>query len=444
MGIIHGAKAQPRAIFQGLDSALVERLAPLVGSYVSVPLDPSPYIDQREYDLLVTSGEVAHAGHLHVLALGSDAIDRVLRDGKQVTTLQVDDVTASQLAVPTGVDGAVQALIARTLVPVLATRQPRSRWRWRAEQFSFGHLTTHDDGPTALLTSHAEDEVLAFMARRRNYEGTDGLVVALPVMPTEVVPWLRWFVDQARTITPESFPERMDWHEDSRWAPPALRTALAERSELEAAREEYLAEIERRGEELSAKIAAARSDAEKGPWRLLMEQGDEFERAAADALEALGFEVDRRDHSTAPGQPKLEDLRITDPSESSWVALAECKGHARGAQARAIGQLTGRPVHAYVRETGRSPDALYYIVNHTIGMAPPARPEPLESDPGAISILAEQGGAVIDSRALLAAQVTALADPEEKPRLRAALRASRGRWDGTADATVVGLEDHSE
>lgn len=436
MGIIHGDQARPRAIFLGLKDELVAQLAPLVGYHVAAPDSESLLVDDREYDLLVTTGDVESRGHLHVLALGAKKIDKIVTDGRHRGAYRHNEVTASQLVVPEGTDPTLEALFLRTLVPALASQRLRPRWRW-GDGFPY---RTGSVGVTALLTSHADDEVLAFMARRESSNGVDGLVVALPVTPTDIPAWVRWFVNQARTLTPEAFPERTDWHEDARWAPPTLSAALRERDELKAERERVLVELDRREVELEANVAGARSTAEAGPWRLITKQGDEFESAVVDALETLGFDVERRDQ-TAPGQPKLEDLRITDPADPGWVALAECKGLAKGAQARAIVQLTNRPVHAYRATHENGPDALYYIVNHNMAAAPSERPEPLESDPTSISLLAEYGGAVVDSRALLLAQVSALADPTKAPQLREAMRTSRGRWDGTTSTTVVGLED---
>ncbi|MBO0611094.1 hypothetical protein [Myceligenerans salitolerans] len=442
MGIIHGAEARPRAIFQGLDPQVIEELIPLVGSYVEVTAGGQTEIDQREYDLFVTTQDVQCSRHLHVLALGSDLLSGLHGNAITSVVLRHTDVTAAQLNVPDEVSQAIRDLIIRTLVPVVEER-PRPRWKWDTRRLS--PLREGDVAYTPLLTSHAHDEVLAFVGRfKRNDQPEGGMVLALPAIPTEVAPWLRWFLDIARKVTPEAFPVHADWQEDPRWGPPGLQDVLAERSALQAERLRLLAELDQRAEALDAKVADEMAAAETGIWRLLTKQHEEFEDAVGDALEELGFAVERRNAVIPDGQPKYEDLRISDPSEPGWVALAECKGLTKGAKAGAVRQLSTRPVHAFVLEQKRAPDALYYIVNHTISTPPPDRPEPLDADAPTISLLAEQGGAVIDSRALLQAQITALLDPQAKPKLRAAMRESRGRWDGTIDATTVGLDDEAE
>ena len=441
MGTIHGAEPRPRAIFQGLDARDIEQLAPLVGFHVVATPEGHTEIDQREFDLLVTTERVSCARHLHVLALGSESISGLHAKDTSMSVTRTADVRASRLDVPDQVGQPIEGLIVRTVLPALAETRPRSRWKW-VHTYGNYPITLADSGVVALLTSHADDEVLAFAASLNNHGDDGGLVVALPVVPTDVVPWLRWLMAKARGVTPDAFPERTDWHEDVHWAPPQLQAALTERARLTAEHQEYLVELERRTQVLDAGVTAEIASAESGPWRLLRKQGKEFENAVADALETLGFKVDRRD--TPDGEPKLEDLRISDSTEPDWVALAECKGLTKGAQARAVRQITGRPVHAFNREHGRGPDALYYIVNHNIPLPPPDRPEPLESDPVTISVLAENGGAVIDSRALLRAQITAMTDPQAKPQLRAAMRASRGRWDGTVDATIIGMDDQHD
>ena len=98
---------------------------------------------------------------------------------------------------------------------------------------------------------------------------------------------------------------------------------------------------------------------------LMTAQSDELVHAVAKALRELGFIVTDMDQTASP-RDKLEDLRIEDPNQSGWIALAEIKGYTKGAKTEALTQFLR--FHArYFQSTGKQPSASWYICQSISG-----------------------------------------------------------------------------
>lgn len=413
-------------------------------------------VDEREYDILVTASDrVTRREHLHVLALAVRDVDKVSvpvlahqalrpagvsatalarsgeRSVRNARPIVTDDILARQLDVPSSVSGRLRDLVTSTLIPVIDPIERRPRWSvgnsssYTTKGASFAEFVS---GVQALLTTHTRLEVLAFRGLRPKIAGApEASIVALPVMPLDPARWLRWFLDDLRDGYPNLFPVNEDWRTEDKWTPPELRQALDAREELKVKREELLAQLEREEVAAQAAVDAQTRVAEDSHWRLVTDQGASLEAAVAAAFTILGFNVDLRDQDLAPGQPKLEDLRLTDEEFEGWVALVEVKGFEKGASPKGATQLAVRPLTAYIQENGEGPGALYYVVNHETRLAPPERPTALSGD-SAVDLLAAHNGALIDTRDLLTAVLTVTKEPARAPSIRKQLRESRGRW----------------
>lgn len=95
----------------------------------------------------------------------------------------------------------------------------------------------------------------------------------------------------------------------------------------------------------------------------------------------------------------LEDLRVTDPDEPGWIALAKVRGYKGGAHLRDLLRI-GRFVTRFLRDTGDEPSRRWYIVNGFLEHDPSEREEPLHSNPSEVATFTDDGGAVIDTRVL--------------------------------------------
>jgi hypothetical protein len=201
------------------------------------------------------------------------------------------------------------------------------------------------------------------------------------------------------TVNPAAFPGRPGWQERDEWSTPdelRLRVRLGEL-------DEELAEIESR---ISAErsvvmdqLTEHRKRAEDTDRMLLTGQGHDLVAAVINSLMELGFEVVDADQEVAKPGDRREDLRVWDPDDKSWLSLVEVRGYARGAQLNDLLRI-GRFETRYVQETGDKPSALWYVVNHFIGLDPSARVKPLASNPNEVETFGEGNGLVIDSRSL--------------------------------------------
>ncbi|WP_127572572.1 hypothetical protein [Georgenia faecalis] len=447
--VVHGEKRRPRALIEGFADDTAAAIASFFGS--STHVDPGDVVDESEYDVLVTTGTVSRSEHLHVLALdcrhagiveahseqlpARRDVNESARESPSVKRIPVRvlitaDIYAQQLDVPSDIVGATRDLIIDTVVPAYAAlATPKPRWTARHAHASGGSFDEPVPmrGVVPLLTTHNEVQVLAFTGVRWRYNGRGGLIVALPLMPTHPERWTRWFLDQARQHAPDAFPPDVSWHEQPMWTPRALRGAI---DALEAIRQRWkkVAEEFRVAErDAEAAVNIARERALTSSWRLLTDQGDDLAAAVGDALHALGFEVANSDDRRQPNEPKMEDFRLKDSAVSEWVALVEVKGFTRGASPAGASQLMGRPVRAFVNEEGRLPNALLYIVNHLLETPPDQRPVALKGD-SVVEILAEQGGALVDTRDLLRAVLDVENGAAPASVIRESIRNCHGRW----------------
>ncbi|KQY41486.1 hypothetical protein [Cellulomonas sp. Root137] len=455
-----GVRERPRALFEGLPDDVAAALRPMFGS-VRV-IESTERVDESEFDILVTGTAVHRSAHLHVLAFGADSVGRIVipiqspaapkvlpssnRPVSERPTMhapwvaQVADVVSEELAIPEGVAGTVRDLIQDTLIPWVVEQHPRPRWR----AFRDFHSTTRSEmsltGVRILLATGDLQRTLAFMAHRADNTARPlGILLALPVLPSRVEEWGRWFLEEVRAVSPHLFPRSVSWQADSTWTPDDLRAALDSLEELTARRQRIQAELE--ADELRARgaVGTATRAAEQGIWKLVTAQGEDLVTAVVDAFQFLGFDIQDSDALVKPGSPRMEDLQVRQPSAPEWVALCEVKGYTKGASPKGVIQLTTRPVQAFVAANQRSPSALWFVANQWLEEPPDRRPSLLGGDP-VVDLIAGWGGAVIDTVDLLRALVNIQAGRATADEVALSLLDARGRWSwpgSVPDAPVV-------
>ncbi|MCS6548418.1 hypothetical protein NYS50_11065 [Curtobacterium flaccumfaciens pv. flaccumfaciens] len=291
-------------------------------------------------------------------------------------------------------------------------------------------------GSIPLVTAGEEDELWAVMLA---YPGSGSLLWALPAETSNHVEWLVNVLDALHLIDAERYPAAPDWREREDWATPAMRVVITALRSIESEREEVLADLDRR--ELSAResVEAERADSASGMSRLLTAQSEELVDAVAESFRAFGFVVqDMDDHHDATTGAKLEDLRVSCPSDGrpGWTALVEVKGYSKGARANDVGQILGRPPMAFFKEEGREPNALWHIANSLREQDPSTRPVALSSENDLV-VLAANGGCFIDTRDLFLAWRAVAEGDVTGDSVRDSLMGARERW------TWPGVEDRS-
>jgi hypothetical protein len=250
---------------------------------------------------------------------------------------------------------------------------------------------------TYLATVGAEAEPVAFTAWSPLSESH---VWALPSYTTSHIEWLVEFLKFLHEIDSERFPGDPEWQKSAEWGTPRIRAEVAELARLEGERARVLAEIEEKIAEHSLELTSAMRDAASGAHALLTDNGDALVTAVVAVLTDLGFKVDDMDkHHDSTTGAKLEDLRVTDPDDPTWICLAEVKGYSKGAKASDVTQITGRPMWSFIRETGHQPSSVWHIVN-VWRTENPHRRRPhglVDADLGQLS---DACGALIDTRDL--------------------------------------------
>jgi hypothetical protein len=141
-------------------------------------------------------------------------------------------------------------------------------------------------------------------------------------------------------------------------------------------------------------------------------------------LESFGFEVTDVDQGRAEGEPKKEDLRVSD---DGWLALCEVKGYSKGGKLSDLGQLN-RFSALYAVETGQLPAAMWFVVNQFRGTDPSSRPQLLKGADEDAETFGQHGGLIIDTRDLFRLRKAVVSESISAEAVRAMLTGSTGRF----------------
>lgn len=131
---------------------------------------------------------------------------------------------------------------------------------------------------------------------------------------------------------------------------------------------------------------------------LLTATGDEFQAHAAEALRFLGFKVDIIDDNVPLGEPRKEDLHISDP-EAGFFALGETKGTKRGAAEEFITSIQNHQGRFSREHNVKIPNGIL-IVNHSYSLDPLQRAGRFYTHASIVSRCKSQGITAVDSVAL--------------------------------------------
>lgn len=178
--------------------------------------------------------------------------------------------------------------------------------------------------------------------------------------------WLSYLAPTRRSILPNP-PGRMS--SPTQWSTPRERVLLARIADLGDTVVKAQLEVQATRDEL----ALAREQADEDERQLLWADGDELVDVVRRALSDLGFDVVDVDATRDPGDPKAEDLYVTDSDVPDWCAIAEVKGYAKGPRTNDLSQIRTHKERFRDREN-RWPDATWWIVNPSRGIDPSNRP----------------------------------------------------------------------
>jgi len=393
----------PRVLFENVPDELFAELEPLVATARSVGVGEA--VPELEWDAIVTfsSSPCDRSTHLHVLSFGGTNLDMVRVKDRGRTAMRRDYTSIGEvLRIPETVEKDVRRLIETSILPNLQRIGTKSVWGRKASTGQYAPVIKTDDlGGACRPFIHVGTERSVLALERTRPGKSNALCWALPSETTQHVEWFKLFLSRLGRIDPDRFSVGPDWQTSETWATPEALQAAKQLTLLEEERIEALHQIDKKIAEAKATLDAVKSSATRGAHRLLTESGDELVEAVMQALQAVGFVVSEMDAShTASTGARLEDLRVIDPNDSTWVCLVEVKGYTNGVKVNDIPRITQRPCTQYAIETGRAPSAVWFIANHHRSIHPGQRPKFVGNPDADLAVLANVDGAGIDTRDL--------------------------------------------
>lgn len=380
-------------------------------------------VPETEYDLLVTCADDAgmRSPHMHVLSFGARELDPLpppenLHMLGPTYPLRTNRTLATEVSIPATVVPEDRALLERTVV---ANIPPGEKFTW-----------THLGGGkvVALIELGTERLPYAFLWARTPQDGAATSLV-LPPETTDHRAWLAWFLRRLHKTDPDTFPGDPDWTTAREWSTSRTLSLEDELSALHKERAQLLAQLEVKERAAVSQLEDARAADKVGYQRLLTADGDELESAVQDVLAEFGFSAQNMDgHHDQVTKAKLEDLRVSDPEDPEWIALVEIKGYTKGAKTNDVNQILGRPMRAYILETGREPSAVWHIVNPERAVDPSTRNDAVPNNLD-LEGLTDAGGALIETRQLFLALRDVQSGKAEAAAIRHSLKNARTRWD---------------
>jgi hypothetical protein len=378
-------------LFEAFPPELAQELAALVPTAHVV--QEREEVHETEYDLLVTCADYAgkRSDQMHVLSFGAKKLDAFYISGEYSSGFIYPERTnrtlATEVTIPATVDSEVRALLERTVVANMPT----------GEKFTWARLGPNQ--ATVLMELGTEGLPYALL-RSRGSQEESAISLVLPPETTDHRAWLVWFLRRLSTIDSETFPGDPDWSSAREWSTSNTLALHDEVSRLQEERLQLLARLEDKERAAVSRLEDAQTADKVGYQRLLTADGAELESAVEDVLAEFGFTVQNMDgHHDKVTKAKLEDLRVTDSEDPGWIALVEIKGYTKGAKTNDVTQILGRPMRAYILETGSEPSAVWHIVNPERTVDPSTRNDAIPNDLD-LEGLTDAGGALIETRQL--------------------------------------------
>jgi hypothetical protein len=298
-----------------------------------------------------------------------------------------------------GIDERISRLANETLLPQVRRERTKQVFKAWSDDDQMEGIPAADQNMVRLAAAFivspflkdADGQSLAGWYQRTPMSPVWLLPECTPDKPVWVKTALRVWHDQDLT----RFPLIIDWSGEPEWQTPQERSLATRLAQTKVEHEQAIEVFQRQEIELAAELEAARDVANSSVRELLTSQGDRLVNRVALSLSALGFKVTRQDELATEGD-KLEDLRVRDPDHPNWIALAEVRGYKGGAALNDLLRIE-RFVTRFVVETGATPSAAWYIVNHFADRDPGSRPRPLVSNPLEAKTFFDGGGLILNT-----------------------------------------------
>lgn len=327
------------------------------------------------------------------------------------------DTIGTHVRPVSGLPDRIDRLVQEQLVPAVSKRNHHLTFRDRANEA--GEYV--GGSPIRAFLYGPDDTILA-----GSYERNDHAAVWL--LPFDMERPDLWVIEALREWHedyPDRFPLIPDWQQMPQWRTAQERALHAAADEKRAA---VMAAIEAyKIEDATFKEQAQQAAAEGDRYEraLLAADGDVLSDAVLRALTDIGFRVLDMDQVYPEGD-KREDFQVFDDDDPDWVVLVEVKGFKNGISEKGIHVSLSRWIRRYVLQHRTEPAGLWYIANHNRLVDPGARPDQFRGKSEVLETFVQDGGLVIDTRALFDLLVAVQEDPTLKPVAKALLKNGSG------------------
>ncbi|WP_208638872.1 hypothetical protein [Kitasatospora albolonga] len=417
-----GHLPQPRILIHGFtqDEEIVQhirKIVPTVRLATSVDIGD---IRQEEWDAVVTKGgEISLLSHLNVFRVGGSYIGKA---GAGTSTVWVNanwTTNATHFVLPDDCPAEVRSLSRNDLLPKVQKRSINEHWSFISAQNRVD--TNHDRHPavTPFLTD-AADKVLAGKISR-----TESETWWLPDVGCDLTKWISAALQSWSTLHPDRFPLAEEWREREPWMSPEEKAISGRLEKVETELTETIAKLESEKVALRGKLKEKATEIDSTVRKLITTNGDELVEQVEQSLRELGFLVKNSDKEFSSPGDRREDLRVSDPDIPEWIAITEVRGYSRGAQLNDLLRLS-RFANRYLKETGKEPSSIWYIVNQELAKDPDTRQSPLASNKDEVETFADSGGLVIDTRCIFRTLMMTREGSLDKREARRHIRESSG------------------
>ncbi|MEU3465970.1 hypothetical protein ABZ721_39290 [Streptomyces sp. NPDC006733] len=422
MARYYGELPRPRVLVHGFpaDSKFVAFIRRVVPTVRLIDSDELRVIRQKEWDATVTRGDIDGLDEgQNIFKVGGGYIGRATQDDgtyMHISATATSHATHFQLS--TDLHPQIHRLSHDDLLPKAQKEAQNTVWFMhplgrtisKSPRLSYSEPFLRD----------ADGEILAGRVVRGSFE-----TWWLPDLECDLTQWFAAALEIWNLRNPEAFPVTEEWKQRSKWQIPAEKDLESRRTQVRSELTSTIAKLAAEEESLGSAISEKSAQVDSAERLLLTAQGDPLVGQVAVSLAELGFSVVDVDKDISTPGDRREDLRISDSSDQDWCAIAEVRGYSRGAQLNDLLRLN-RFVVRYVKEQGREPSAVWYIVNQEINKDPETRQLPLSSNKSEVATFAESGGLVIDTRDLFRILIAVREGRMEASAVRQKLRESSG------------------
>ena len=339
-------------------------------------------IEQSEYDVAIVFEEdrsLGLADHLHIVSIGG-AVQSLHKqeDGSLITPMiYPNSSVATSFDIDSTLDHPLYKLSLETLLPVFKGQQKHDVLGGSRRVSS---IISRPENVWQPLIKDGNGKTLSGFFSRTAKQQPELWYLPPSLSISDIGRWLKLLTERWAVINPNVFGSKGSWKSDKKWASSdedRINEAIQlEKSNFRAAKDTHNKSLEK----LQQALDKAREESDKNYRILLTGQANVLKNSVSSVLKKLGFRVTDSDATAKPGD-LLEDLQVHtdvgDKSPAAWIGLVEVRSYSKGAQLNDFLRLSRFSARYQKEHGGEPPDAVWYIVNHSLALPPDKRDKAL-------------------------------------------------------------------